>query len=232
MWQRSTRLAPPLTKKRQKFSRRRPPQKRSSLTRCALLGSSFRVERSRILRARSRGISLRLPRPDNFSRSTILCAPCVVIYPSIMPTTEGSHEKTLAALGVTDPAQLAALFAGIRARFDSESAEVHDEAAFKQLRDGWLGRKSGVLSGITDNWLKPATPDLKRAVGAGLNELRALVDAQIEARPAAIESGAEQSAAVKEKFDLSRPGLLGHIGSGRSIPLVRRETEDIFCSID
>ncbi len=148
-----------------------------------------------------------------------------------MPTTEGSHEKTLAALGVTDPARLAALFAEIRARFDSEAAEVHDEAAFKQLRDGWLGRKSGVLSGITDNWLKPATPDLKRAVGAGLNELRALVDAQIEARRAAIESGAEQSAAAKEKVDLSLPGVVRPIGSRHLIRHVFQEIEDIFVSI-
>jgi len=148
-----------------------------------------------------------------------------------MPTTEGSHEKTLAALGVTDPAQLAALFAEIRARFESESAAVHDEAAFKQLRDGWLGRKSGVLSGITDNWLKPATPELKRAVGAGLNELRALVDAQIEARRAAIESGAEQSAAAKEKVDLSLPGVVRPIGSRHLIRQVLQEIEDIFVSI-
>ena len=102
-----------------------------------------------------------------------------------MPTTDGSHEKTLAALGVTQPEQLAPLFAEIRARFDAESAAVRDEATFKQFRDAWLGRKSGVLAGITDNWLKPATPALKRAVGAGLNELRSHVDPQIEARRAA-----------------------------------------------
>ena len=110
-----------------------------------------------------------------------------------MPTTDGSHEKTLAMLGVTQPEQLASLFAEIRARFDSESVAVHDEAVFKQFRDAWLGRKSGVLAGITDHWLKTATPELKPAVGAGLNQLRAHVDAQIEARRVAIESGADES---------------------------------------
>ena len=64
------------------------------------------------------------------------------------------------------------------------------------FRDAWLGRKSGVLAQITDNWLKPAPPDLKRAVGAGLNELRAHVESQIESRRQAIESGADQSALV------------------------------------
>jgi len=148
-----------------------------------------------------------------------------------MPTTDGSHDKTLADLGVTQPEQLAFLFAEIRARFDSESGAVRDETAFKQFRDAWLGRKSGVLAGITDNWLKPATPELKRAVGAGLNELRAHVDAQIESRRAAIESGAEETALAKERVDLSLPGVVRPIGSRHLIRQVFQEIEDIFVSI-
>jgi phenylalanyl-tRNA synthetase alpha chain len=148
-----------------------------------------------------------------------------------MPTTDGSHEKTLAALGVTQPEQLAFLFAEIRARFDAESGAVRDETAFKQFRDAWLGRKSGVLAGVTDNWLKPATPELKRAVGAGLNELRAHVDAQIESRRVAIESGAEESALAKERVDLSLPGVVRPIGSRHLIRQVFQEIEDIFVSI-
>src|ERR1041384_6584453 len=148
-----------------------------------------------------------------------------------MPTTNCSHEKTLAALGVTQPEQVAALFAEIRAHFDATIAAVHSEAEFKQFRDAWLGRKSGVLSSITDNWLKPATPDLKRAVGAGLNELRSHVETQMDVRRSAIESGAEQSAAAKERADLSLPGVIRPIGSRHLIRQVFQEIEDIFVSI-
>ena len=147
-----------------------------------------------------------------------------------MPTTDGSHEKTLAALGVTQPEQVAALFAKVRALFDAESTAVHDDAGYKQFRDAWLGRKSGVLSAITDNWLKPATAELKRAVGAGLNELRAHVDRQIEARRVSIESGAEEAIA-KERLDLSLPGVLRPVGSRHLIRQVFQEIEDIFVSI-
>jgi phenylalanyl-tRNA synthetase alpha chain len=150
---------------------------------------------------------------------------------SNMPTTDGSQEKTLAALGVTQPEQLAPLFAEIRARFDAEAAAVHEESTFKQLRDAWLGRKSGVLAGITDNWLKPATTELKRAVGAGLNQLRAHVDAQIEARRVAIESGAEQTSLAKDGIDLSLPGVIRPTGSRHLIRQVFQEIEDIFVSI-
>ena len=148
-----------------------------------------------------------------------------------MPTNDGSHEKTLAALGVTQPEQLPALFAAIRAQFDAGSRTVHDEAAFKQLRDAWLGRKSGVLAGITDNWLKPASPELKRAVGAGLNELRAHVDTQIEARRVAIESGAVEAALARQGVDLSLPGVVRPLGSRHLIRQVLQEIEDIFVSI-
>jgi len=148
-----------------------------------------------------------------------------------MATAEGSHEKSLATLGVTDAEQLTALFAEARAQFDAAAGAVHDEAAWKQLRDAWLGRKSGVLTLITDNWLKPATPELKRAVGAGLNELREHVDAKIEERRAAIEAGADEAALAKDRVDLSLPGVVRPLGSRHLIRQVFQEIEDIFFSI-
>ncbi len=110
-----------------------------------------------------------------------------------MPNIENPTAKTLSDLGVTTAATIADQFAEIRSRFDADSARIHDESAWKNFRDAWLGRKSGVLAQITDNWLKPTSTDLKRAVGAGLNELRAHVESQIESRRQAIESGADES---------------------------------------
>jgi hypothetical protein len=82
-----------------------------------------------------------------------------------MTASENKSAHTLAALGVAQPDQLAPLFTEIRVRFDGETTAAHDESSWKQFRDAWLGRKSGVLTQITDNWLKPATPELKRVVG-------------------------------------------------------------------
>jgi phenylalanyl-tRNA synthetase alpha chain len=148
-----------------------------------------------------------------------------------MPNTENPSAKTLSALGATTAAAIADHFAAIRSRFDSDSASIHDESAWKTFRDAWLGRKSGVLAQITDNWLKPASPDLKRAVGAGLNELRAHVESQIESRRQAIESGADQSALAHEHIDLSLPGVTRPIGSHHLIRQVFQQIEDIFVSI-
>jgi len=153
------------------------------------------------------------------------------MYFANMPIIENPTGKTLALLGVTQADQVATLVAEIRSRFDTESASIHDESAWKIFRDAWLGRKSGVLAQITDNWLKPAPPDLKRAVGAGLNELRARVESQIESRRQAIESGADQSALAHEHIDLSLPGVQRSVGSHHLIRQVFQEIEDIFVSI-
>jgi phenylalanyl-tRNA synthetase alpha chain len=148
-----------------------------------------------------------------------------------MTAPENKSAQILAALGATQPDQLAPLFTEIRARFDSETAAAHDESSWKQFRDAWLGRKSGVLTQITDNWLKPATPDLKRVVGQELNKLRAHVEAQIEARRLAIEAGADESALARERVDLSLPGVIRPVGSHHLIRQVFQQIEDIFVSI-
>jgi len=148
-----------------------------------------------------------------------------------MTEHENKTAKPLVHLGITRPEELSALFAGLRGRFDADCACAHDESSWKQFRDAWLGRKSGVLTQITDNWLKPATPELKRAVGAALNELRAYVEAQVAARRAAVESGAEESALARERSDLSLPGVIRPVGSHHLIRQVFQEIEDIFFSI-
>jgi phenylalanyl-tRNA synthetase alpha chain len=148
-----------------------------------------------------------------------------------MNTTENSTLKKLAELGVVDAAGLGPLFAELRVRFDAEFAAASNETSWKSLRDGWLGRKSGVLAAITDNWLKPASPELKRGVGAALNELRGHVEASIEERRLAIEAGGETAGVVRDAVDLSLPGVLRAVGSHHLIRQVLQEIEDIFVSI-
>ncbi|HKW36076.1 MAG TPA: phenylalanine--tRNA ligase subunit alpha [Candidatus Acidoferrum sp.] len=148
-----------------------------------------------------------------------------------MTENQNKTALPLVHLGITRPEELTALFTDLRGTFDDDCACAHDESAWKLFRDRWLGRKSGVLTQITDNWLKPAAPELKRVVGQHLNELRAHVESQIEARRSAIESGAEEAALARERVDLSLPGVIHTIGSHHLIRQVLQELEDIFFSI-
>jgi phenylalanyl-tRNA synthetase alpha chain len=140
--------------------------------------------------------------------------------------------QTLSALGVQSAEQLAPLIAGLRVDFAHDAEAARDDASWKALRDAWLGRKSGVLSAITENWLKAApTPELKRAAGQALNELRAHVEAAIEERRRAIEAGAEESAMARERVDLSLPGVMRPVGSRHPIRQTFDEIEKIFLSM-
>lgn len=145
--------------------------------------------------------------------------------------SEKSHEKTLASLGFTQPEQVARLFAQLLAEASMELGAVDSAELFEKFRVQWLGRKSGVLTLVTDNWLKPATPELKRAVGLELNKFKSALELLIESRRAAIDSGAEQAALPKDRVDLSLPGVIRPIGSRHLIRQVFQEIEDIFVSI-
>jgi phenylalanyl-tRNA synthetase alpha chain len=148
-----------------------------------------------------------------------------------MNAAENITAKKLVELGVTEPDQAAPLFAQVRARFDDEALRVHDEESWKLFRDAWLGRKSGVLTQITDNWLKLAGPALKPVVGAALNQLRAHVEPKIEALHSIIDSGADVAASPRDRVDLSLPGIIRPVGSRHLIRQVFQEIEDIFFSI-
>src|ERR1700731_3598460 len=147
------------------------------------------------------------------------------------PEDKNKTSLPLVHLGITRPEELALLFANLRGRLDEECACACDESSWKQFRDAWLGRKSGVLAQITDNRLKSATQELKRVVGQELNQLRAHVEYKIAQRRKAIESGAEESASARERIDLSLPGVIRPLGSHHLIRQVFQQIEDIFFSI-
>jgi phenylalanyl-tRNA synthetase alpha chain len=140
--------------------------------------------------------------------------------------------QTLAELGAQTAEQLTALFAGLRSEFDGDAAAVRDEAQWKTFRDEWMGRKAGVITNITENWLKKAsTAELKKATGQALNEFRAHVEAVIEEGRRAIEAAAEQSAMARERVDLSLPGVMRPVGTRHPIRQTFEQVERIFLAM-
>jgi phenylalanyl-tRNA synthetase alpha chain len=142
-----------------------------------------------------------------------------------------SAGKILPPLDAATPEQVAARFVELRAQFDRDAAGATDENGWKSLRDAWLGRKSGALTQITEKWLKPSKPELKRAVGQALNELKAHVETALESRRQAIEAAAEQTALAREREDLSLPGVIRPLGSRHPLRQTFEEIERIFLSL-
>jgi phenylalanyl-tRNA synthetase alpha chain len=148
-----------------------------------------------------------------------------------MSTTDRPELKTLAELGVTREEQVAALFKQIRERASKDQRWNDTEKEFERFQVEWKGRKAGVLTLITDNWLKPASPKLKRAVGQAFNEFRTHIDNLIEQKRQQLDATIEQSASASERVDLSLPGVTRPIGSHHLIRQVFQQIEDIFVSI-
>jgi phenylalanyl-tRNA synthetase alpha chain len=149
-----------------------------------------------------------------------------------MPIVDNPTEKTLAAIGISDPVSVTELFAREKDRFDAQLAnKVADETNYVLMKNAWLGRKSGVLTLITENWLKSAAPSLKPIVGQGLNDLKRHVENGLESFRLGAEKASAESGAAREKVDLSLPGVQRLIGSHHLIRQVLQEIEDIFFSI-
>src|SRR5437879_5048238 len=141
-------------------------------------------------------------------------------------TADKPTAKTLRALGVNDARGVAEKFAEVRALFDAQAHQSMDRQNWETLRQSWVGRKSGVLAAIAENWLKPAETALKRVVGEELNKFKAHLEKTLEERRMAIESGEEEAA--RECVDLSLPGVIHPIGSHQLMRDVVQYIDDMF----
>jgi phenylalanyl-tRNA synthetase alpha chain len=141
-------------------------------------------------------------------------------------------DQTLAEQGVSTPAGVTSLFTEIGSRLAPHDLQGGlDRLRWREVRDHWLGRKSGVLSRIADNWLKPAPPELKRVVGQELNKLKSEVERALEESRREIEAAAERRPEAHDQIDLSLPGRERPIGTHHLIRQTYEELQRIFLSI-
>ena len=149
-----------------------------------------------------------------------------------MTTNNDPTAQALERLGARTPEVVAELFAEARQRFDEE-AIVHssDRESLQAFVLRWTGRKAGILTQITNNWLKTAPPELKPAVGQELNKLKAHIESVIAERQRAMEAASEQTAAERDKIDLSLPGIERAFGTRHLIRQTFEELQRIFTAI-
>jgi hypothetical protein len=139
--------------------------------------------------------------------------------------------QTLQELGLTNAEMIRSRFATLQLISNREFQECKDEVDLGVSKIAWLGRRSGLITHITNNWLKPSPPELKRAVGQALNELKAHVEAALESRRLAIEAAADQASLAREREDLSLPGVIRPLGTRHPLRQTFEEIEKIFLSL-
>jgi phenylalanyl-tRNA synthetase alpha chain len=148
-----------------------------------------------------------------------------------MTTKTPIVEQTLEQLGKAAPDEVMQLFAEVREQFDKQVAGEMDMVSWIKQRDAWLGRKSGVLTRITENWLNPAPPGLKRFVGQGLNELRAYVESHLKECRRAAEALTEQGSLAAARLDITLPGIAPPLGVKHIVRQTLEVMTEIFLSM-
>jgi phenylalanyl-tRNA synthetase alpha chain len=139
--------------------------------------------------------------------------------------------RPLERIRAVSPGAIAKLFERVKEIFDRDILFDSNLIDLGVTRVSWVGRKNGLLTWITERWLKPAKPELKPLVGQALNELKAYVEAKLESRRVAIEAAADQTALAREHEDLSLPGVLRPLGSRHPLRQTFEEIERIFLSL-
>ena len=110
-----------------------------------------------------------------------------------------------------------------RALFDEELAGARTDAAVQALRHRWVARHGSWVASFMER-LARATPEEKKVIGRGANELKRHVEALLLAREQELASTRRPAGAV----DVTLPGRVPRLGSRHPLSLVREEVSGIF----
>ncbi len=110
-----------------------------------------------------------------------------------------------------------------RELFRAELAEVRTDAALQALRTRWVGRKGSWVAAFMEA-LATATPDQKKALGRGANELKK----EVEAALAELETQLAATRRPANAVDITLPGRVPQLGYRHPLSLVRDEVIEIF----
>jgi phenylalanyl-tRNA synthetase alpha chain len=130
---------------------------------------------------------------------------------------------TVLKLDDFSPAALDRAARELKSALESEAAAPSSESEWKALRDRWMARKNGVLTQLNELWLKAAPGSAKREVGQRVNELRKLVEENIEVSLSRITSASSSSRLGQERVDVTLPG--NRVKLGVEHPLIRTMNE-------
>jgi phenylalanyl-tRNA synthetase alpha chain len=111
----------------------------------------------------------------------------------------------------------------LRARFETDLAAAHGEAALRAVRDRYLSRKGGLVSALLKT-LGAAPPADRPRLGQLVNALKQDIEARLDDRIAA----AAQARPPKGAVDVTLPGRTRAIGHRHPLTLLRERIEAIF----
>ncbi len=100
---------------------------------------------------------------------------------------------------------------------------MRTDAELQALRTRWVGRNNSWTAAFMEA-LKTATPEQKKTLGKGANELKKEVEAALAERETALASTRRPANAV----DVTLPGRVPQLGHRHPLSLIRDEVIEIF----
>ena len=110
-----------------------------------------------------------------------------------------------------------------RELFRAELAEVRTDEELQALRTRWVGRNNSWTAAFMEA-LKTATPEQKKTLGKGANELKKQVEAALAERETALAATRRPANAV----DVTLPGRVPQLGHRHPLSLIRDQVIEIF----
>jgi phenylalanyl-tRNA synthetase alpha chain len=111
----------------------------------------------------------------------------------------------------------------LRQEFERDLAAAATEAALRVVRDRYLARKGGLVSNLLKG-LGQVPPDERPRVGQQVNQLKAEIEAALDARLAAAAAARPPAGSV----DVTLPGRQPRLGHRHPLTLLRDRIEAIF----
>ena len=111
----------------------------------------------------------------------------------------------------------------LRQQFDADLAAAASEAELRVVRDRYVGRKGGLVSGLLKS-LGSAAPDDRRRLGQLANALKQDIETRLEERLAVSAA----SRPPKDAVDITLPGRRPPVGHRHPLAIMRERIESIF----
>ncbi len=116
------------------------------------------------------------------------------------------------------------------ARFELDAARARTSAEVQKLRVDWLGKGHGVVTAFL-GLLREVPKDEKGAYGAGVNKLKARVEARLKELEGAAAAEAARAAESARAVDVTLPPRVPAVGRLHPLTVVRRRIEASFRSL-
>lgn len=116
----------------------------------------------------------------------------------------------------------------LRRQFESDLALISGMDQWKAVRDKWLAREAGIITGEMRR-LRDLPREERPSFGRAMNELRGFVEARLDEHLAAVKKA--ELLAGQRRSDVTRPGFPFALGNEHPIKRLQAEIEQVFVSM-